>query len=284
MTPHFGDHAHGPPPPVPPAPTPGYYPTPRANFPPPMITPPAPIGQLNLLGLTEMEMIEYEQLVTNGVPESDAIRTVQYNRLLHPPHLSSTTSSAGQTPNGLYRTQTFSPLSRTPSGYLDSARSGNQSNGYLDEEEQIYQLVLQESLEEEKKNQQRRQVQQTEQERLLKANEKAMSLALQQSYDEHLQRSKSTSNVFTPSNGGSGRNASRATSFTAPAPVHQQPAPSQSSIERANEEALRKAIALSIQESSGSGRSFANGYPQQRTTNTPAAHRVQQVNLFVPYT
>jgi hypothetical protein len=32
---------------------------------------------------TELEIIEYEQLITNGVPEVDAAKTVKYNRLIH---------------------------------------------------------------------------------------------------------------------------------------------------------------------------------------------------------
>lgn len=201
----FAEYGGMPPPQmIPPGPMTPYYPprvTPTTSF-----HQPAP-G--NYLGFTDTEMFDFQQLVSSGVPEVEAMRTIEYNRLLH--HQNS----------GMSRSMQQMPPS------------------ILDEEEQIYQIILKESVEEERKRQERfrqRPERYNPQHNYAGlSSEEALTNALQQSQDD-FERSR-RSQATTPASSrplGASRSVNQSTISL--------------DIERANEDALRQAILLSLQE------------------------------------
>lgn len=212
---------------------------------------PTPVaGNFNYLGLSETEMVEFHQLISNGVPEMDAIRTIQYNRIIHPPsqHTPLSRKSSG-IPNTLSRTASGIPssnLSRTTSGIppvpLPSA---------ADEEDHVYQMILKESIEEEQRRQQRMRVAALQGNDDLTPDE-ALTIAMQQSYDDY-ERSKRgdtrhgpNQSYGSPSVGNSNSMSGRSVPKSSGKP------PKATSIEKANEDALRQAILLSMQEADSS--------------------------------
>lgn len=180
----------------------------------------------NYLGLTDLEMLEFHQLIANGVPEMEAIRTIQYNRLIHPPVAS----------------HQRSPLSRTSSGIPPQVPPAVAA---LNEDDHVYQTIIKESIEEEQRRQQRMRAAKLQNADNDLTPDEALSIALQQSYDEYerMKRggrsggnaSQSFSSPTTSSSMGVSRSASKSSKVM-------------STIEKANEDALRQAILLSMQE------------------------------------
>jgi hypothetical protein len=212
---------------------------------------PTPVaGNFNYLGLSETEMVEFHQLISNGVPEMDAIRTIQYNRIIHPPaqHTPLSRKSSG-IPNTLSRTASGIPssnLSRTTSGIppvpVPSA---------ADEEDHVYQMILKESIEEEQRRQQRMRVAALQGNDDLTPDE-ALTIAMQQSYDDY-ERSKRGDTRHGPNQSYGSPSVGNSTSMSGRSvPKSSGKPPKANSIEKANEDALRQAILLSMQEADSS--------------------------------
>lgn len=222
---------------IPPGPMTPYFPprvTPTTSFHQPMHdnTPTTSFHQPihdNYWGFTETEMFDFQQLISSGVPEAEAMRTIEYNRILH--HQNSSISRSMQ---------------HVPPSILD-------------EEEQIYQIILKESVEEERKRQERfrqRPERYDPQHNCTGlSSEEALTIALQQSQDD-FERSK-RSQATTPASSrplGANRTVSQSTVSL--------------DIERANEDALRQAILLSLQEA--------------EAKQTPVNRRFPHVSTFSP--
>lgn len=182
----------------------------------------------NYLGLTDLEMLEFHQLIANGVNEMEAIRTLQYNRLIHPPAVNHQRSS----------------LSRTSSGIPPQVAP---SVAALNEEDHVYQTIIKESIEEEQRRQQRMRTAKLQSADNDLTPDEALSIALQQSYDEYERMKRgsvsrsggSVSQSFGSPPNSSSMGVSRSASKSSKV---------MSSIEKANEDALRQAILLSMQE------------------------------------
>lgn len=194
---------------------------------PPRVTPTTSFHQPmhgNCWGFTETEMFDFQQLISSGVPEAEAMRTIEYNRILH--HQNS--RSMQQVPPSI-----------------------------LDEEEQIYQIILKESVEEERKRQerfrQRPERYDPQHNYAGLSSEEALTIALQQSQDdfERSRRSQATTPASSRPLGGN-RTVSQSTISL--------------DIERANEDALRQAILLSLQEA--------------EVKQTPVNRRFPHVSIF----
>lgn len=182
----------------------------------------------NYLGLTDLEMLEFHQLIANGVHEMEAIRTIQYNRLIHPPAVTS---------------HQRSPLSRTSSGIPPQVAP---SVAALNEDDHVYQTIIKESIEEEQRRQQRMRAAKLQNAENDLTPDEALSIALQQSYDEYERMKRgggrsggSSGQSFSSPTNGSSLGVSRSASKSSKV---------MSSIEKANEDALRQAILLSMQE------------------------------------
>lgn len=182
----------------------------------------------NYLGLTDLEMLEFHQLIANGVHEMEAIRTIQYNRLIHPPAVNHQRSS----------------LSRTSSGIPPQVAP---SVAALNEDDHVYQTIIKESIEEEQRRQQRMRAAKLQNADNDLTPDEALSIALQQSYDEYERMKRgsrsggsvSVSQSFGSPTNSSSMGVSRSASKSSKV---------MSSIEKANEDALRQAILLSMQE------------------------------------
>lgn len=188
-----------------------------------MHPPPTPMTANNYLGLSDLEMIEFHQLVANGVPEMDAIQSIQYSRISVPAAIIST------------------PISRKPSGIPPVSA--------VEEEDEVYQRILKESIEEERRRQER--MRNVNDEEL--TQDEAMKIAIQESYDDYERRMRGGSNRHmqqsfgSPSFSNSGYSGP-STGRSAPKSSGKPPKIA-NSIEKANEDALRQAILLSMQES-----------------------------------
>lgn len=184
----------------------------------PPLYPMPPTAVYNYLGLVEEEMMEFHQLISNGVPEHEAVRTIQYGRILRPPITSHQYSYPHQPEAASYLPQ---PEESYP----------------LSEEEQIYRIMMQDSIEEEKRRQERLQGDSVIDDRYKHtglSTEEALFIALQQSQDEYERVKRSQSASMSPRQ-----------------PPQQRLALTRSQImdiERVNEEAMRRAITLSMQE------------------------------------
>lgn len=207
-------------------------------FVPGLVGPTPPVPNYNYLGFSELELLEFHQLIANGIPELDAVRSIQYNRLIH--H------------HPAYVPQQM-PLSRTSSG-IPPVHHSIAAN----DEDHVYQMILRESIEEEQRRQARLRAAGHSADDL--TPDEMMTIAIQQSQDEYERKKRSENQSYgSPSSINGNHSGGVYTSRNSiPKAVSKSSSKAMNSIEKANEDALRQAILLSMQETNVTPSSNSN--------------------------
>lgn len=114
--------------------------------------PPQPVPQAapQQMAFTDSELMEFEQMVAHGMPEPEALRALQYNRMRE---------RSGRNPPSNAAGPAMGPPSRGPSArgfidYVPPVSNSNRSGYQLNEEEQL-QIAMRASVEEENRRKQR---------------------------------------------------------------------------------------------------------------------------------